>query len=414
MTGLDPKKKDINWEFMAEMGTIMSRSNMDGLGYTAVDPKGNIFGERWLVNHEAFDIRETHTEKQVKSSKLIKLKKLLGDFVDLEDESDKVPIKKYGYFGTLTDQIVACTLHTRMATNTVCFDNVHPFVDLEKSISLVHNGVIRNHKKIDEVRSTCDSERILNQYIANEMDKNPSNIQGLIDSLKGYFACGIFAKDENDKRVLDIFRTRAQLGAVFIKELDTVVYSTDIDDVKNVCKRMGLTIVSKSKAIKEDMFIRLDALTGQPIKTIKYRDTTLNESYTNNSYGSGGYTGEESWYEANERWKKEQDEKRRKAEQTVNNNVVSLPVKTESQVSNQEVKLTEKEKQEEAELLRAGFTIEEIEESRKRLNPTKEEINTAKEIINKNDPLNESIAALDGYQFDKPMGLWKKRSNKLN
>ena len=43
---LDPKKKKLNWQFISEMAELMSVGNTDGLGYTAIDKKGNMFGER--------------------------------------------------------------------------------------------------------------------------------------------------------------------------------------------------------------------------------------------------------------------------------------------------------------------------------------------------------------------------------
>lgn len=269
MAGLKPENADANWEFITRMGKEMSFSNRDGLGYTAVDKEGKMFGERWHVNEEAFILRP--------NGAIVKKLSKYKDFV----EGDIVPMTgSYNRFGSLTSQITAITLHTRYATSGKEFDNTHPFVDLEKDTSVIHNGVIQNVTKEDNIRSTCDSERILNRYLARKVNTNPDNIQKMVNDLKGYFACGIITRDGEGKRVLDVFKSRASLFFCYIRELDCVVITTDDGNVRSVANELGLTVTNKMK-VHEDRHMRLDALTGEVMFVKPYNDTA--NTHTNHT-----------------------------------------------------------------------------------------------------------------------------------
>lgn len=277
ITGLNPKNVENNWLFIENMGTIMTgRANNDGLGYTAVDTKGNIFGERWLNNEEAFDIR-TPAEK-VES-------RFLGF---LEEEPEVV---KYSSFGKRSDEIVAITLHTRFATSAKGILNTHPFVDSEADTSLIHNGVISNVMQSDHIRSTCDSERILNKYLEFNVNKNPAAMQAMVNSLRGNFACGIITRDASGKRVVDVFKSRAQLGGGIVRELDNaMVITTDKTDIKAVCKHLGMKVLSHHNA-KEDLMIRFDAETGKALLSMKYTDTASSFQGSNSTAVGGNRVG---------------------------------------------------------------------------------------------------------------------------
>jgi hypothetical protein len=275
ITGLNPKNVENNWSFIQAMGEVMTgRANNDGLGYTAVDKSGNIFGERWLDNEEAFDVREPVSK--VKD-------KFLGF---MEDEPEVV---KYSAFGKRTDEIVAITLHTRFATSAKGILNTHPFVDEDKDTSLIHNGVITNVNYSDHIRSTCDSERILNKYLEFNVGKNPVAIQALVDSLVGNFACGIITRDEHNRRVIDVFKSRAGLGGGIVRELDNaMVITTDKTDIKAVCKHLGMKMMSQHTA-KEDLLIRLEASSGKALLSMKYTDTARQHStHTSTAHGGNG------------------------------------------------------------------------------------------------------------------------------
>lgn len=450
IAGLNPKKQKQNWEFISAMGEIMSPSNMDGLGYTAVDTKGNLFGERWLYNKEAFEQRkEKFTKpKKIDKARTLALKEMLSEFMDMEDESETEPVEKYGTFGNLNPEITAVTLHTRLASNTVNYSNVHPFVDLDKSVSVVHNGLIQNHEKVDEIRSTCDSERILNQYIDHEINTNPADMQNFIDSLKGWFACGVFSKARDGKRILDIFKSGGQLSAAYVKELDTVVYSTQLQDIKMACKYLGFTIQSKTERVKDDMLLRLDAMTGEKLLSLKYKDTT---KYDNNHSSTRWErdTNEEFWKQR----AREKAEEERKKTLIITPPVMALvpdlmederPTETQTQetaeliksgVSQDEIDTMDRERKIQS-IMQRGFTREETtryvikrkaidelmtrgwsedqarEMVEKRMMTTlvTKDVQTSKDIIAKTtDKLMENLAAADDYYMES--GTWIKRVN---
>lgn len=431
MSGLDPKKKELNWKFIIAMGEAMSQGNDDGLGYTAINKKGNLFGERWLYNWQAFDNRNKFTNPRKREhEKFAGLKDMVKEFINLEDVPDDTPHEKYNNFGVFTDEITAITLHTRMATSARGLINTHPFVDLVKETSLVHNGVIWNHAEEDKIRSTCDSERLLNKYLEHEIAKVPADIQNMIDDLRGYFACGVFSLNRDGKRVLDVFKSRADLSGAIIKELGCLVLSTKLDDIKKVAAQCGMTIVSKQDKVKEDTLIRFDALTGKVLLTQSYRDTARWES-TTTSHGHHGrhynrHSGNMGIDPYGTNWENELAAyDRRATEQStvpppVTNNVVSLPNKTIMEV------LTEDQKREVIELQKASLAEDEIlfeltkknnvgsisDEVKKQIKEILTRNTEVNNIIDKHsvDKLNEKGAALDGWYQTAERDAWIKKS----
>jgi hypothetical protein len=258
------------WDFVFSMSEKMSVRNDDGLGYAAVDRKGNLFGERWLNNEDAFSIRNDKKQKDI-------VEKYKG-FLKQEDE--------YNYFGDFENNIAAITLHTRMATSGKQFFNTHPFID--NDTSLIHNGVISNTKELTMKTSTCDSECILNKYLEENVNHDAKNIAKVSQALQGYYACGVFSRDLDGNRILDIFKdSSANLSAAYIKEFETVVFSTDLTDIEEVCEELKLTISSTFK-VESNMHIRINPLTGEVLETHKFQKRLEVVSYGNyykhNSY----------------------------------------------------------------------------------------------------------------------------------
>lgn len=388
---MDPKRKKLNWEFIKAMGHVMSDGNSHGLGYSAIDTKGNLFSERWWANWQAFKDRSTHTvPKKREHEKFIGIKEMLKGVVDLEDEPDSVPVEKYKSYGKVTEDAVAITLHTRMATSGKEFANTHPFIDEATSTSLVHNGVINNVSKVDNIRSTCDSERILNKYLQHEVMSVPSDVQNMVDELKGYFACGVLTQDKDKRPVLDVFRTGARLSGAIIKELNCFVLSTDIDDIKTVCRQLGLTIVAKKDNFTPNQLVRFDAMTGKIILKQEYKDTTSTYSHTNHrrNYNSQYYDAE--W----EAFMQRQDALKERAEEE--RKVINHPT-----VGNTPVKQLN-----EAEVLAS--------QEKAAATPGSVEIAATKAIIKRNaaDLLNEGEAALDGYELTEGNEMWVKAGGK--
>lgn len=455
---MDPKKKKLNMDFIQRMSKYMSNANKDGLGYAAVDKDGKLFGERWWFNWMAWENRHVMTKPKVRDhEKYVPLKEELKAFVELEDEPNYTPFEKYGKFGNVTDEMTAITLHTRFATSEKIFKNTHPFLDEEKSISMVHNGVIRNHMKCDEIRSTCDSERILNKYIEHEIDKNPADVQNMIDELKGSFAVGAFALDRDNKRVLDIWRTTSSLSAAFIKELNCLVFSTSLEDIKEVVHDMDLTIISRAGSIKEDTFQRFNAVTGKAIQTIKYTDTTridYNQQYDMYDGYMGHYhTGQRNLgnnHHVNviqSEFEKRREERLKKIQQNRDDlkkdspAVVIIPMTPDqTKVSSalpppviDWIKLTESQRAEVRELRKSGMQDPDIKEHLERkaggpvgevaqiaeaintvVSTTIAEVDKAKEILKNQDPLNEAEAHLDGFDLNDTRDFWIQKNTKLN
>jgi len=275
VSGMNEKNTETNWQFIQEMAGKMVKGNTDGIGYTALDVKGNMFGERWHNVDDAFDRRPKDSKRE---EFLEKYKEFLRLPYSLTEKKSA-----YNTFGTLTNEIKAITLHTRMATSGKEFANTHPFVDEAADTSLIHNGVISNVTKEDNIRSTCDSERILNMYLKHKVNSNPDNIQSMVDDLKGNFACGIITRDEQGARVIDVFKSRASLHAAWVKEIGLVI-TTKKEDLESVCKDMNLTIVEDIFEVAEDKHMRLDFDTAN-VKFIKgYKDSA--NSYSYGEYGS--------------------------------------------------------------------------------------------------------------------------------
>lgn len=255
VAGVKDSNREKVWKFVKAMAKPMSDSNRDGLGYSAIGADGNVFGERWLNNDQAF-------RKFVKSDKLNeKILKDLDGAVEVVGVHQNTGEVQYNTFGDVRpDKAVAITLHTRMATSAKGMINVHPFV--YKGVSLIHNGVIRNTEDFTFKVSTCDSESILLAYLEQQVKDNPDNLSKAAGMLRGYYACGVLANTEQGP-ILDVFKdTSARLHAVYVEELETYVFSTDDTDLKNVCREFGYNISTMLK-IRGGKLIRLNAITGE-------------------------------------------------------------------------------------------------------------------------------------------------------
>ena len=97
-----------------------------------------------------------------------------------------------------------------------------------------------------------------------------SNVQGVVDQLEGYFACGVFTRDPEGVRVLDIFKDdTAQLSAAYIDELKTLVFVTNVSDLESACDTLDLTISSVFK-VEAGHLIRLNPVTGSVISVTEF------------------------------------------------------------------------------------------------------------------------------------------------
>jgi hypothetical protein len=266
MAGITSETRENAWRFIFEMAKQISPGNTDGLGYAAMTTEGDLFGERWLFNGEAFFNRETEAPLSEREADILSTYR--GAL-----RKEQRPIR-YNKFGVLSDTgMAAITLHTRMATSGKGFENTHPFVS--NGVSLIHNGVISNAHRLEMKQSTCDSETILNLYVKNNVAEKPALIQAVAKRLQGYYACGVLGKSEKDGVFLDIFKcVRANLEAAYVKELQTVVFSTRLADIKTVCEKLGFT-VSGEFVFESNTLLRLDALTGTVISVQKFKQPEI-------------------------------------------------------------------------------------------------------------------------------------------
>lgn len=261
LAGITAETRAPAWKLIEKMADKISAfRNDDGLGYAALTEEGNLFGERWFYNKEAFSKRSVLTD----THKTLITK--LGDFIlgDLEDA-------KYNSFGKVeTEKLAAITLHARFATSAKGFLNTHPFV--LDGTSLIHNGVIANTSELEMTQSTCDSECILNEYVRHDVINNPKAIQKVANILQGYYACGVFAKNDKGEYFLDIFKSEgAKLYAGFVKELNTLVYTTDYDDLEHACRMLDFHLEGKYP-ISAGVLARINPITGDAIHKEVFKD----------------------------------------------------------------------------------------------------------------------------------------------
>jgi len=261
MAGVNSSNRKLAWEFTKLMAVQMSPGNSDGIGYMAVTSDGELFGERWHNNSEAFNNRPV-TDTPSKEELTI-ANKYEGFLV-----SEKPPVR-YNKFGVINeDSMSAIALHTRMATSGKQFINTHPFV--RGKTALIHNGVISNADDFKLIQSTCDSEVILNEYVEKKVTNSPEKIQMVADKLEGYYACAVLTETKKYGYVMDIFKdSRARLSAAYIRDMGIMVFSTSIDDILTVCNKMGMEI-SYKYSVKDGILLRLSRLTGDPLLTQKF------------------------------------------------------------------------------------------------------------------------------------------------
>lgn len=260
-----PKITDQNREnalaFIEKMAPLMSQGNRDGIGYAAIDASDALFGERWHRNDDFMKVRSiSEMDKGLQS--------LFGDVLSVKLSVDH----KYSSFGVGAEglsSIKAITLHTRMATSGKEFKNTHPFVYEDQDTSLIHNGVIRNVGAFDLKKSTCDSESILISYLKHGVNVGLSNVQAMDDALNGYYAIGVFSRDDQGRRVMDVIKgPQANLYVVYIHELAGYVFSTNIDDVFKACDQLKFTC-STGVTLKEGSALRF--IDGELVSVVTYK-----------------------------------------------------------------------------------------------------------------------------------------------
>lgn len=252
VAGIKPTTVNKVWKFTEAIAKPMSRGNSDGLGYAGITAEGKLFGERWLVNDHAFKSKLENDETEINYEGAIENKKEQYEYTSFGDVNK--------------ESVIALTMHTRWATSPRGMINVHPFV--LDDVSLIHNGVIRNHDEF-KLKSTCDSEAILQAYVEHKVWESPDRFQSAADMLRGYYACGVLV-NTNAGPFMDIFKAyTAMLYVAYVKQLETWVHCTSESDIKDVCKELGYDI-GHMYSILPSKFIRVNAITGKKISVIGF------------------------------------------------------------------------------------------------------------------------------------------------
>lgn len=285
MSGINKDTRQAALLFVKEMASKMTYGNSDGMGYAATTTDGNVFGERWLHNYKAF--KERQVQPQVDPMSEFD-ERIISYFGGILKKKVYIPPKEYDSFAF--DPInpedglqcfTSMTLHARLATSGKEFINTHPFVN--DNTTLIHNGVIRNIGKNDLKISSCDSEKILNLYLKHDVKNKPQNIQKVADKLQGYYACGMYSKLTDGTLILDIFKDNsARLSAAFVDELQTIVFSSVLNDIKDACRDLGFTISSEFM-VEAGVMCRINPVTGDVIDTFDFDPSGIPSN--SHSYG---------------------------------------------------------------------------------------------------------------------------------
>jgi len=281
----EDKRKETE-DFIYVMSQIMTKNNNDGLGYAAIDDEGKLFGERWFVNNMAFrdpnEFKRTEFQAHQDRARSIvdkwgdALKKMrFGAYEPFVFTGNKEDV--YNNFGEdpKLSRARAITLHTRYATCEKNLTNVHPFVDQDTSV--IHNGVISNHKEFDLKLSTCDSESILISYLDNNVNNDPTGafhnengVKEMANALDGYYATGIFSRDVDGNRILDVVQwNNRNLSVCYIYDLETYVIATSDHDIKEACKELGY-LHDGTIDLNEGFLTRINPFNGEVMLQVKF------------------------------------------------------------------------------------------------------------------------------------------------
>jgi len=273
MTGI--QNPELAEKMMRQAKNPMSIGNNMGIGFSAVKQGGDFFTERWHKNDMFMDDSKVLTPDIIQQ---------------LEPFKDRLPKleQNYSLFGDRDfSKITSVTMHTRYATCGREFMNTHPFVDNDHS--LVHNGVIYNHRTLGLNKiSECDSEAALQSYINHGVGHDIQNTQAWLDSLSGYWAFGIFSRDGSGTRILDIIRNDATLYATTVEGLGLVLATTP-DIITSSLLACGVTLENQPELMRSNIMYRFNAETGEMISKLEVSDSKLNTKVTTGFFNTTEY-----------------------------------------------------------------------------------------------------------------------------
>lgn len=280
----------------------------DGFGYAGITSRGEIYGEKWLNEKDAFVL---HSDPKPPAPGPVE--ELLGPAARASTffTADKV----YGAFGVertkeVQNDTVAMIVHARRKTHGLkSIENTHPFyepaTEQDPATALIHNGSIVNHYNLTKKYSTCDSEAILHEYLKNAMSFNPWAVPELAKTLVGQYTVGVltstFDNENNAIPVLDIFKSTKELHCAYVKELGTFVFCTTVEILREACKSVKMT-PSNITEVRDGYLLRLDATTGMrledpiPFDLSRQYTTMGNQTYTGGGANNYNYDRNDRGY----------------------------------------------------------------------------------------------------------------------
>jgi len=293
---INDETRETALKFLKVMHRIMSETNSNGCGYAAMSADGQLFGERWLNNRDAFSDRRPLTELD---------KKMLAATCGFLSKKEV-----YDMQGVIReDQMTSIIYHARTATSGKEFYNTHPF--FEENTALIHNGVIHNAKQTDMAQSTCDSEVILRKYLDLDVQEDTRNFQKVCNALTGYYACAVMGYDGAGTPIIDVFKSyTASLNAVYIEQLKSLVISTSLYDMQKTCTELNLTILSEYDVV-EGHLIRFNAVSGASMLIQKFKERPVDQ-----------WSSKKEWDKDSGAWVNEYHKAREKEK---SNTVIELP-----------------------------------------------------------------------------------------
>ncbi len=266
------------WRLAKAVTGPMTASDHDGFGYSAITRGDELLTERWLLPADAW-------QRNLRSE-FAGLEPILEGTVTEHTYTHQGPA-----IGPKLPAIKAIMLHARWSTSGGGIENTHPFVLEDKDgpwAALIHNGVVAKDGLRFE-QSTCDSEGILNAMRDENALYVPENLQDALDRIYGYYALGVMVHTYEGWAVDVIKDGTAHLTALYVAELDAVVFATSPDHVTAACKQLKWRRPARAK-LRDNVRVRFDATTGAALVTDTFEPKGWARTKEALSHASGNYS----------------------------------------------------------------------------------------------------------------------------
>lgn len=188
-----------------------------------------------------------------------------------------IKTKAYREIESENPWIMIC--HTRAATQGDKSDNKnnHPFINKEKLLALVHNGIISNYRQIVadlKVDGECDSEVIL-ALLSKNLEKNDvlKAVEKTVNSISGFYNFAFIYKQK-----LYIYSD----GNIKLIKHNSSIYFVQAG-ASILGERDGLFLSLKSLELKRGRLAIIELKNGSPCLQIRKLKIVENSYYDNGS-----------------------------------------------------------------------------------------------------------------------------------